>query len=152
MFIEEFEGEDDVKLDMLRMLLVRLIIKLTRLAKKQFVNGNLSPSSYDVLRQYCLLVERFYRKEKQVSYYAAQLHKSPKTLAHTFSKLGQKAPLRVIRDRVMLEVRRLMLYTDKSVKEIGYELGFEDPAHFGKFVKQESGLTPGELKKSLLNG
>jgi AraC-like DNA-binding protein len=151
MFVEEFEGDDDVKLDMLRMLLVRLIIKLTRLAKKQFTPREMTGASYDLLRQYCLLVERYYRKEKQVSYYAAQLHKSPKTLAHTFSRMGQQAPLRVIRDRVMLEVRRLMLYTDKSVKEIGYELGFEDPAHFGKFVKQESGLAPGELKKLLLN-
>jgi AraC-like DNA-binding protein len=151
MFVEEFEGEEDVKADMLRMLLVRLIIKLTRLAKKQFSPQDMGAASYDLLRQYCLLVERYYRTEKQVNYYAAQLHKSPKTLAHTFSRLGQKAPLRIVRDRVMLEVRRLMVYTDKSIKEIGYELGFEDPTHFGKFVKLESGLSPGELKKQLVN-
>ena len=147
MFIEEFEADEDIKADMLRTLLVRLIIKLTRLAKKQALPGDPSPGNYDLMRQYCLLVERHFKKEKQVNYYAGQLNKSPKTLSNLFTRFGQKTPLQIIHERVMLEARRLLLYSDKSVKEIAFELGFEDAGHFGKFVKGLSGQTPLALRQ-----
>ncbi|MCU0380230.1 MAG: helix-turn-helix domain-containing protein [Chitinophagaceae bacterium] len=152
MFAEEFEGDEDIKSDMLRILLVRLIIKLTRLAKKQFFEDLPVDQSYHVMRQYSLLVERHFKKEKQVSFYAAQMHKSPKTLSNLFSRYNQKTPLQIIHQRILLETQRLLFYTDKSVKEIAYELGFEDAANFSKFIKGLTGKTPGELRKPSVNG
>lgn len=148
MFVEEFVGEEDIKADMLRTLLVRLIIKLTRLAKKQRLPEAVSSQSYDLMREYCLLVERHYKTQKQVSFYAGELHKSPKTLSNLFARNGQPSPLQVIHERVLLEAQRLMTYTRKSIKEIAFELGFEDAGHFGKFVKSMTGKTPGELRQA----
>jgi AraC-like DNA-binding protein len=147
MFVEEFEGDEDIKADMLRILLVRLIIKLTRLAKKQFFEGSPADPSYHLMRQYSLLVERHYKKEKQVAFYAAQLHKSPKTLSNLFSRFGQKTPLQIIHQRILLETQRLLFYTNKSAKEIAHELGFDDAAYFSKFIRGLTGKSPGELKK-----
>jgi len=70
------------------------------------------------------------------------LNKSPKTLSNVFSKIGQKTPLQYINDRKMLEARRLLKYTDKSVKEITYELGYEDVQTFSRFFKKQEGISP----------
>jgi AraC family transcriptional regulator, transcriptional activator of pobA len=148
MFVEEFEGEEDIKGDMLRTLLVRLIIKLTRLAKKQFFEEAPAHQSYQLMRQYSLLVEKHFRQQKQVSYYAVLLHKSPKTLSNLFFRYGQKTPLQIIHQRLLLETKRLLTYTDKSVKEISHDLGFEDAANFSKFIRGLTGKSPSELKGS----
>lgn len=148
MFIEELETNEDVKGDMLRTLLVRLIIKLTRLAKKQALPAGTPPGSYDLMRQYCLLVERHFRKERQVNFYAGLLHKSPKTLSNLFARYGQKSPLQIIHERLMLEAHRLLHFSERSAKEIAFDLGFEDAGHFGKFVKGMTGKTPGELRQA----
>jgi AraC-like DNA-binding protein len=51
------------------------------------------------------------------------LNKSPKTLSNLFKKYNEKSPLQIIQDRTILEARRLLRYSDKSIKEIAYEIG-----------------------------
>jgi len=143
----EMQHNDSTQASMLRMLLAQLIISLTRLSKKLHTAPDTAQEQFDLLRKYCLLVEGHFRKEKQVKFYAAQLHKSPKTLANLFGKNGGRSPLAIIHDRVVAEAKRLIYYTDKSVKEIAAELGFEDVSHFSKFIKSSTDLTPTELKK-----
>lgn len=146
-FEEEFLSEEDIKGDMLRMLLVRLIIKTTRLAKKQYLGTTEVTEKFNLIRQYNLLVEIHYRKQHQVQFYAGLLHKSPKTISNIFSLYSKRTPLLVIQERIVLEAKRLFYYTDKSVKEIADELGFVDSAHFSKFFKNTARQTPSELKK-----
>lgn len=67
--------------------------------------------------------------------YADLLNKSPKTLSNLFSIYNQKSPLQIIHERISLESKRLLVYTDKSTKEIAFELGFEEVAHFSRFFK-----------------
>ncbi len=148
-FIEEFESADSIQGDMLRMLLVRLIIKLTRLAKIQFIEKDIvNEKQFNIIRQYNVLVEFHFRKEHQVKFYAEQLNKSPKTISNIFSMYSKKSPLNIIHDRIITEAKRLFYYTDKSVKEISVELGFEDSAHFSKFFKNYTSQSPTELKKA----
>jgi AraC-like DNA-binding protein len=56
-------------------------------------------------------------------------------------------PLRIIQDRIISEAKKLFYYTDKSAKEIAYELGFEDSAHFSRFFKNVTGQNISEFKK-----
>ncbi len=149
LFHEEFNEEEDIKGEMLRMLLVRLIIKITRLAKKQYLATEvLVEEKFNVIRQYNLMVEVHYRKEHQVQFYAGLLHKSPKTISNIFSLYSKRTPLQVIQDRIVSEAKRLLYYTDKSVKEIADDLGFEDASHFSKYFKKCTSINPSELKKS----
>ncbi|MCY1416058.1 HTH-type transcriptional activator RhaR [compost metagenome] len=46
----------------------------------------------------------------------------------------------------MQEARRLLLFTSSSVNEIGYQLGFKDPAYFTRFFSREAGMTPSEYR------
>jgi AraC family transcriptional regulator, transcriptional activator of pobA len=147
-FIEEFLSDEDIKGEMLRMLLVRLIIQITRLAKRQYL-GTEDPyeEKFNIIRQFNLLVEIHYRKEHQVQFYAGLLNKSPKTISNIFSLYSKKTPTQVIQERIIAEAKRLFYYTDKSVKEIADMLGFDEVAHFSKFFKNCTSQSPSELKR-----
>jgi AraC family transcriptional regulator, transcriptional activator of pobA len=147
-FEEEFKEKDTIQGEMLRVLLKRLIIKLTRLGKAQYIHEGTSQPVLDVIRQYSLLVENNYKQLHQVQDYANLMHKSPKTLSNLFALHDQPSPLQIIADRIALEARRLLIYTDKSSNEITYELGFEEPAHFSRFFKKSVGQSPSEFKTS----
>ncbi|MEO5889890.1 MAG: helix-turn-helix domain-containing protein [Ferruginibacter sp.] len=152
-FEEEFFSEEDIKEEMLRMLLVRLIIQVTRLAKKQYLGTEeVVTEKFNIIRQYNLLVEIHYKKEHQVQFYAGMLNKSPKTISNLFSLYSKKTPLQIIQERIIAEARRLLYYTDKSIKEIAYELEFEDVAHFSKFFKNCTAQSPSELKRMIQSG
>ena len=145
-FIEEFKTSDTIQTDMLQMLLKRLIIITTRLAKEQFAD-QLPENKFDLIRQYNMLVEKKFREEHEVQFYANELNKSPKTLSNLFARLNHKSPLKIIHDRLIFEAKRLMFYTDKSSKEVAYELGFEDAAHFSHFFKKNTGQNITAFKK-----
>lgn len=148
-FLDEFQTKDNIQGEMLRMLLKRLIIKLTRLAKHQQLEDKIKEPDLDVVRKFNLLVENNYRKLHQVQDYANLMHKSPKTLSNLFKIYNQKTPLQIIQDRIALEARRLLIYTDKSLSEIAYDLGFEELTHFSRFFKKMMGSSPSEFRESL---
>ena len=148
-FIDELETEDNIQAEMLRMLMARFIIKSTRLLKaKQGVVETPKSTKVDLLRSFNFLVEQHFKSEHSVSFYADQLFKSPKTLSNNFAKLN-RSPLQIIHQRIVLEAKRLLTYTDKTAKEIAYEVGFEDASHLSRLFKKYTFQSPSEFKKSL---
>lgn len=146
-FIDEFTTRDNIQGEMLIMLLKRLIIKTTRLAKEQLIPVELKENQVDLIRKFNVLVDMHYKSKKQVADYADLLFKSPKTLSNLFAKYNQKSPLQIIHERIVLEAKRLLLYTDKTAKEIAFELGFDEVATFHKLFKKVIGKTPQNFKK-----
>lgn len=146
-FIEEIENKDPIQAEMLRMLMARFIIKMTRLFKMNNPNTLIEKASDNLLRQFNVLVESHYKEEHSVSFYADKLFKSPKTLSNSFSKLGN-SPLQIIHARIILEAKRQLLYTNKNTKQIGYEIGFEDASHLSRMFKRVTGISPSEFKKT----
>lgn len=144
---EEFDIKDTGQEEMLRILLKRFIIRCTRLANKQLVENGNNQSYIDLIRHFNVLVEEHFKTKKSVSEYAELMYKSPKTIANVFSKNSDRTPLEVIHERVIIESKRMILYTDKSVKKIGMDLGYDDPAQFSKLFKKQVGLTAGEFRK-----
>lgn len=150
-FFEEFQNEDNVQGEMLRILLKRVIIIFTRLAKKQLYGELIyEDNELDLVRQFNTHVELNFRKKHKVADYADMLNKSPKTLSNAFKQLEQKTPLQLIHERIELEAKRLLRYTDKTTKEIAYELGFDDASKFSRFFKTQTGSYPTNFKEELL--
>jgi len=148
-FIDELDTRDKIQGEMLRMLLKRLIIKSTRLARNQFFPEDIGKNKTELIRQFNILVEQHYKEHHQVSAYADMLYKSPKTLSNAFASAEHKTPLEMIHYRIALEGKRQLLKTDKLAKEIGFDLGFEEPAHFSRFFKKETGKSPSKYRKEV---
>lgn len=149
-FLEEFEEKDQILGEMLKVLLKRLIILCTRIARKSLETPEISDRKLDVIRQFNLLVEQNYKSIHKVSDYADILNKSPKTLSNLFSLYNKKTPLQTIQARRILEAKRLLIHSDYTSKEIAFEIGFEDAAHFSRFFKTQTGQNPTDYKKSKL--
>ena len=148
-FLDELETKDTIQAEMLRMLMARFIIISTRLLKSKegFVETTKN-TKIDLLRDFNMLVESHFKTEHSVSFYADKLFKSPKTLSNTFAKL-KTSPLQIIHERVVLEAKRLLIYTDKTAKEIAYEVGFEDASHLSRLFKKHTTLSPTDFKNQL---
>lgn len=148
LFIEEFQTIDTIQTDMLQMLLKRLIILTTRLAKEQYLAGKIyEEEKFDLIRQFNILVDKEFKNQHQVRYYAGQLHKTPKTLTRIFNGFNYSSPSVIIQDRIIMEAKRLFTYTTLSIKEIAYELGFRDAGHFSRFFKNATSLKPSDFRK-----
>ena len=148
----EMLAHDNLQEEMLQMMLKRMLILCTRMYKEQTDWPEMQKVNGDIIREYHFLVEQHFKEKHTVSEYAEMLHKSPKTLSNLFRKLGSKSPLQFIKDRKLLEARRLLIYTDKTVSEIGYELGFADAPSFTRFFKKEAGVTPLTYQKMTEEG
>ncbi|MEI9945610.1 MAG: helix-turn-helix domain-containing protein [Chitinophagaceae bacterium] len=142
-FIEELKTADNIQNEMLLVLLKRLIIVITKLARAEYVpKKQLPDDKFHLLRKFNLLVEADFRKEHSVSYYAQRLNKSPKTLSNLFAIYNNKTPLQIIQERIIIEAKRQLQYTSQSIKEITFALGFEDTAYFSNFFKRHTSLSP----------
>lgn len=151
MFCIEMQSRDSLQIEMLQMMLKRLLILSTRLYKAQKMAGTASEGAQmDLIREYNFLVEQHFRTKHSVAEYAKMLHKSPKTISNLFSRLGAKTPLQLIQERKMLEARRLLHYSNMPVKEIAYELGYEDLQTFSRFFKAQEGVSPSEFREGIL--
>lgn len=147
-FLDELNTVDNIQAEMLRMLMARFIITATRLMKQQNDFDDVYNEQIDLIRTYNSLVESHFRKEHSVSFYAEKLFKSPKTLSNSFAKF-KRSPLQIIHDRIILEAKRLLHYTDKTAKEIAYELGFDDASHLSRMFKKHTSISPSEFRKQL---
>lgn len=146
-FRQESVIHDNLQEEMLRIVLKRFIITCTRIARQRFGVGQEKEKTFDIIRQYYVLVDRHFKEKKQVQDYADILCRSPKTLSNLFSTCGLPSPLRVIHDRIEAEAMRLLLYTHKSAKEISSILGFEDLPAFSRFFKKMTGESVSDYRK-----
>jgi len=94
------------------------------------------------------LVERHYREQRDIGFYARALGLTERSLRRLCQDAEGVPPGRVIDARIALEARRRLLYTHEPVSSIAYDLGFEDPAYFSRYVRRHAGAAPTQLRRS----
>lgn len=108
-----------------------------------------SDPSYGLLSDFIIDIDKYYKDSSSVRFYAERLHITPNYLSILTRKhLGKSANV-IIRERILLEAKRLLASTNLSAKEIAYELGFSDSAYFSKSFKQHTGKTALQFRKEL---
>ncbi len=149
---EEFGLKDTSLEEMIRTYLKQLFIRSARLWKKQNLDKQLTEqnSDLDFFRKFTLLVEEHYKHKHNVTEYAELLFIAPKTIAHKFKRLNLPQPNDIIKNRILLEAKRLLVHTNLTAKEIGYELGYDDPAYFSRIFVQKTGETPSGFRTKFL--
>lgn len=100
-----------------------------------------------ILRDFKKLVEERYKEWHKVKAYAEEMHISSKHLSQTVKDLTGKVAKDHIQDRLALEAKRLLLHTNLSVKEVAYEIGFEEPLHFSGFFKKRVEVSPRQFRQ-----
>lgn len=95
------------------------------------------------------LIDRDYAKERQVRAYAAMLRLTPSYLNTVCKSVTGRSAGDLIRQRVMLEARRMLLHDDRTVSEVGHALNFADNAYFCRFFKKYEGVSPDKFRRQI---
>lgn len=145
---KELENEKDIsQSDILKNLLHNFLLLSERERRKQDFTEIKKGDDLDYVLLFKDLLETNYRKLKQVSNYAKKISVTEKRLNQATSKILDKLPKQMIDERVMLEAKRLLAHTNESVKEIGFDLGFDEPTNFIKYFRKHSHSTPVEFRE-----
>ena len=139
---ERFLARPGYRLGM-RGYLALIAIAVARLAASRARTGaaTLMPAdpTVDALRY---LVEEHFRQERQLSFYAGKLAMTPDRLNdHVKRAVGVTAG-HLVRQRVLTEAKRQLVFTNQPIHEIAYDLTFADPSHFTRFFRKQTGITP----------
>lgn len=103
--------------------------------------------NHTLLRNFLNLIEANFKTMRLPRAYAALLYITPNHLNALCKELLGQSAGELIRDRVILEAKRLLIIRDYSVAEIAYELNFNDNSYFTKFFKKVVGVTPEEFRR-----
>lgn len=140
----EFKLKDISLEEMNRTYLKQLLIKATRMWKKQHLEKVVQEQNNDLefFRKFTILVDAHYKAKHTVADYADVLSIAPKTVTHKFKRLKLPQPNEVIKNRIILEAKRLLVHTSLTAKEIAHELGYDDPAYFSRQFQVKTGESP----------
>ncbi|WP_111671908.1 helix-turn-helix domain-containing protein [Algoriphagus litoralis] len=145
---DEMANEDPSTEEMLRILLKLIILKSSRIWKQQHQLAEThQQSDVQFLRKFSKLVELHYKTHHTVADYAEMLCVTPKNLSKKIGLISKSTPNDIIKNRIILESKRLLAHTQMTVKEIAYNLNYEDDAYFVRFFQKHSGLTPLSFRK-----
>ena len=143
--VEEFELAETAQYDMLQSFLKQFIIYSVRMKKEHSIIKD--DTETKLFKDFSLLVEQNFRKLHSVTDYANRLGISPKSLTKHFQKIGAETPSDFIKNRIVTEAKRQLLYSSEAVKHIAFDLGFNDPAYFSRFFTKATGNSPAQFKK-----
>lgn len=88
------------------------------------------------------LVNEQFTTHKTVQWYADQLGLSPEHLNVVCKQVASTMALKIIHQRIILEAKRMLTYTQLTIEQVSVSLGFKDPAYFSRFFKRLVGLAP----------
>jgi len=122
-----------------------ILISLAEMQDEKIVAGN----DY-LVSQFLSVLSQNIHSRKKVADYCDMLNCSRDKLNVACKAAFGKSVLELIHEELLLEIRRLLMLGDLSLKEIAFKLNFDSPANFSIFVKSKTGLTPSKLQSSIL--
>ncbi|ATL49415.1 hypothetical protein COR50_20780 [Chitinophaga caeni] len=110
---------------------------------------NNDTSQLNIFRQFKLLVDRNYKELAQVSDYADMLHVTPGHLNDMVKTVTGNNAKHIIDTKRVTEAKRLLYWRQHSVKEIAFQLNFDDDAYFNRYFKRHTGITPASFQRTI---
>ncbi|PKO53064.1 MAG: PobR regulator [Betaproteobacteria bacterium HGW-Betaproteobacteria-21] len=102
------------------------------------------------VERFAELIEQHFREWQPIGFYAGRLGVSTAQLNNSCRREAGTSAQDMIHERLLLEARRLLAYSDLDVTGIGYSLGFQDPAYFSRFFSRRQGMSPSAFRQAHL--
>jgi len=99
-----------------------------------------------VVNKFKVLLQRDYKIAKKVSYYASELNVTPRKLTEMTEYIMKKSAKQIIIEKLVSEFEKAIHFTNLTISEISYELGFSDEGNFSNFIKKHTGKNPSEMR------
>ena len=94
-------------------------------------------------------IEQFYKIKHLPKDYATLLNMTPNALAKITKEYFNKTLSELISERIIIEAKRELHLTPKTIKEISFELGYEDPFYFSRVFKKNTNISPNKYRKTV---
>jgi AraC family transcriptional activator of pobA len=131
----------------MRGVLVLIAVGVARLAASHARTGVVTLQPADAaVSQLRALVDEHFRKERLLVFYAEKLGMSVDRLNDHVKRSTGVTAGHLIRQRVLTEAKRQLVFTTQPIHEISEELAFADPSHFARFFRKQTGTTPHEFR------
>jgi AraC family transcriptional activator of pobA len=135
---------------MIRHLLLALLAKLETEGRQRFSEeSNASNTQRLAFNAFLKILEDNYKRPEGVEFYADKLNMSVRNLNLICQAVFDKSVSEIVETRKLIEARQLLLNTDLSVSEIGYELGYNEKAYFTRVFTKKTGLTPTDFRQQM---
>ncbi|MGH1518126.1 helix-turn-helix domain-containing protein [Chryseobacterium sp. JK1] len=121
-----------------------IVLKISEVPVSQF---QYSSHKYSITRQFKKLIATHYKNTKQVQQYAELLTLTPLYLNEAVKDVTGSPASFWIQQKILWEARRMLFYTTMDVKQIAFELGYDDPIYFSRFFKKGTGKTALQFRK-----
>lgn len=108
--------------------------------------SNVGKKDRNITSQFFMNVDKYYKENRKVEFYAQLIGITPKHLAYIIKKTTGKYPSEWLDNYAVLEAKKILRSTDDSIQNISYDLNFATPSHFVKFFKAKTGMTPKEFR------
>ncbi len=132
----------------MRGLLALIAIGVARLAASRARTGSVTLQPADAtVAQLRALVDQFFRSEHQLGFYAEKLSMTVDRLNDHVKRATGVTAGHLIRQRVLTEAKRQLVFTAQPIQDIAQELAFSDPSHFARFFRKHAGTTPHEFRE-----
>lgn len=131
----------------IRGLFLNVLVTLLRLSQDRLTAGPaLRDRDFELVTRYRALLEEHFTEEKTLAFYARRLGVSTQRLNAACKARAGRTASEVLYDRILVEAKRALLYTEMTVAEIGHSIGYDDPAYFNRFFSQRVGQPPGSYR------
>jgi AraC-like DNA-binding protein len=138
------------RIELVKALLLSMFYDMSGVIYRVEQQGQRLQSRADLFfSRFIQLLEQNFRKERRVSWYADQLHITPKYLSEIVRQVSQRTPTDWIDDYVVLEIRVMLKNSTMNIREITEALNFPNQSFLGKYFKDRVGMSPSEFRKSL---
>jgi AraC family transcriptional activator of pobA len=109
----------------------------------------LNKTQNTTFKNFLAILEDNYRRPEGVEFYAEKLFMSARNLNTICQNIMHKSVSEMIETRKLIEAKNLLLNTDQTIAEIGFELGYEDKSYFSSVFRKKSGQTPSEFREEM---
>lgn len=137
-----FHSSHPYRVQMLQSLLLLLLFDCKRLYQAELRSLQLIAPKNLLVHRFQQSVNQHFLTRHTVEAYANLLAISPDHLSKTVKAVTGKTAYAIITERILLEAKKLLAYTDFTIAEIAHYLGFAEPTHFGRFFRQHVKVTP----------